>query len=204
MWTYSSPPRPRFLLRGGWELGYSPVSLEPHWDCECSLFHCCAVVYKCSNKGYNLEAAVFTLIIKIQMSILFSSTLFSLKINVKYISCIPWPGTMEPMGKVPEVETAGKPVCDFQGIQSEQATLVSYWSVDVPIVFDRFVSLSLNRWTTDLHSSYDDNRNTAFDNFLGSFQLPGVVWCGAISVDMILLKSASFLLPLTNQEPLCV
>lgn len=29
-------------------------------------------------------------------------------------------------------------------------------------------------------------------------------WCGAISVDMILLKSASFLLPLTNQEPLCV
>lgn len=104
VWTYSSPPRPRFLLRGGWELGYSPVSLEPHWDCECSLFHCCAVVYKCSNKGYNLEAAVFTLIIKIQMSILFSSTLFSFKINVKYISCIwpGWPGTMEPMGKVPE------------------------------------------------------------------------------------------------------
>lgn len=62
-------------------------------------------------------------------------------------------------------------MCDFQGIQSEQATLISYWSVDVPIVFDRFVSLSLNRWTTDLHSSYDDNRNTAFDNFLGSFQL---------------------------------
>lgn len=51
---------------------------------------------------------------------------------------------------------AGKPVCDFQGIQSEQATLISYWSVDVPIVFDRFVSLSMNRWTTDLHSSYDD------------------------------------------------
>lgn len=70
--TYSSPPWPWFLLREGWEQSSFSRASVGLWMFFISLL--CCYVYKCSNKGYNLEAAVFTLIINIQMVILFSST----------------------------------------------------------------------------------------------------------------------------------